>query len=174
MGWLPTTASVIAAEVTADSTTMPKEPVVNSPRMISRAKNAPAIGALNADAIPAAAPHPTSMAARLSGRCSNWEIPAPAAAPTCTLGSSGPADPPLPRVIDAPTTRISALTTSNLPPFMSTASITPATPCPFSPLSRNFTRSPTIKPPTAGENTIHHDLEAAGRNTEVLSEKSCM
>ena len=69
----------------------------------------PAIGALNIPAIPAAAPHPTSI---ISNRGDNRNaLPRfePIAAPVNTIGPSAPTDPPNPMVIELATTDVNVL-----------------------------------------------------------------
>lgn len=60
-------ARPITAEVTEASTTTPKDFASKSRRISSRAKNTPAIGALNVAEMPPAAPQATSSRGR--GKC---------------------------------------------------------------------------------------------------------
>src|SRR6202042_1398596 len=81
---------------TADDTTMgPNLAITIEPSTISVTKNAPAIGALYADVIPAAAPHATSRRSRGGAKCTTRPISDAASAASCTIGPSRPIEPPL-------------------------------------------------------------------------------
>ena len=69
-------------DVTAERTTKPKVSAVNSTRITSRAKTAPARGAWNVAAMPAADPHEASNTTRETGICSHEAIVEPSDAPT--------------------------------------------------------------------------------------------
>ncbi len=69
----------------------------------SSVKSIPAMGARNIPAMPAAAPHPTSIIRILGDRrnaCPRFE---PMAAPVKTIGPSAPTEPPKPIVIEEDT-----------------------------------------------------------------------
>ena len=61
----------------------------------SSTKKIPVIGALKTAAIPAAAPHPTSVVAVLASTRRKRAITDPSVAPIVTIGPSGPAEPPV-------------------------------------------------------------------------------
>ncbi len=67
----PGCAREIAAAVTEEKTTNPKEAASNSRRITSRAKMTPAMGALKVAEMPPAAPQATSSRMRLSGKRSS-------------------------------------------------------------------------------------------------------
>ena len=102
-----------------------------SPRITSTANRAPAIGALKVAAIPAAAPHPTSVRRRCSSMRSHWPIVEPMAEPIYTIGPSRPTEPPEP--MQMPDANSLAIITRGLirPPRRATASMTSGTPCPL-------------------------------------------
>jgi len=97
--------------VTDASTTAPNAPAAKSASSSSRAKNTPAIGALNVAAIPPAAPQATSARTRDSGSLRVCASQDPRAEPICTIGPSRPTDPPEPIQI----AEASALTTATRP-----------------------------------------------------------
>jgi hypothetical protein len=78
---------------------------------ISTANKAPAIGALKAAAIPAAAPHPTSVFNLFGETLRNCPTTEPRLEPICIIGHSLPTDPPVPIVI----AEASALIMATLP-----------------------------------------------------------
>src|SRR5215475_4664521 len=80
---------------TDEMTTGPKLSIAIEPSTISVTKNAPAIGALYADVIPAAAPHATSSLRRGGSKCTTRPISDAHSAASCTIGPSRPIEPPL-------------------------------------------------------------------------------
>ena len=127
-----------------------KEPILKSPRMISRAKTAPAIGVLKAAAIPPAAPHAARRRSRIveaPRSCPNAE---PRAAPICTIGPSRPTEPPVP-IVRADAAVFTRATRGRIfPPFRAIDSMTSGTPCPRASAARKVTRGPTRSPPSVG------------------------
>jgi len=98
------------------------------PIITSRAKNAPAIGALNVAAIPAAAPQPTSTFNRCGETFNHCPIAEANAEPICTIGPSRPTDPPVAMVI-ADANDFTKTTRGLITPFLTAiASITSGTP----------------------------------------------
>src|SRR5262252_6600518 len=81
-GWLPRNVRTVTAPTTLDTTTGLNAPTENEPRISSSAKNAPANGALNAPAIPAAAPQPTRILTQRDLSWNNRPIADPVAAPS--------------------------------------------------------------------------------------------
>lgn len=80
---------------TAATTTGPKLSIAIEPSTISVTKNAPAIGALYADVMPAAAPHATSKRSRGGSKWTQRPISEAASAASWTIGPSRPIEPPL-------------------------------------------------------------------------------
>ena len=108
----------------------------NSPRMTSTANSAPAMGALNVAAMPAAAPQPTSVRRRRADMPMAWPTRDPMAAPTWMMGPSRPADPPLPIVTAEAIVLAIATRPRILPPASATALMTSGTPWPLASATR--------------------------------------
>ena len=138
-------------EVTAESTTKPKVSAVNSTRMTSSAKTAPARGAWNVAAMPAADPHEASRTTRETGMCSHDAMVDPSDAPTCTIGPSRPAEPPEPIVRAEARIFTNATRPGIRPPFRRTASITSGMPWPFAEGAKRWMSGPYSRPAIAGE-----------------------
>ena len=116
----------------------------------SRAKNTPAMGALNEAATAAATPHPNNVRERCGERPRRSATPPAIDAPRCTIGPSRPAEAPVPR--DRMLTQAAA-TPSNKrirPLRMAIASITCATPSARPPGMIKCKNRPTSRPPTVG------------------------
>ena len=79
------------------------EPAVRSSMSTSTVKRSPAMGALKMPAMPAAAPHPTSIMSVWGERRNSCPRLEPMAAPVNTMGPSAPTDPPKPMVMDEAT-----------------------------------------------------------------------
>ena len=94
----PRTACVHTAEKTEAITIGVKVRSEKSRSKISRTKKMPAIGALNTEAIPAAAPQPSSVAVFWGLIRRSWPTFDPTADPIWMIGPSAPADPPEPIV----------------------------------------------------------------------------
>ena len=95
-----------------------------SARMISSAKSAPATGALNVPAMPAAAPQPTSVRSRRSSSFSHCPMLEPKAEPIWTMGPSRPTEPPE-AMLMAEANILARTTRGRMrPPRKATASIT--------------------------------------------------
>jgi hypothetical protein len=138
----PNAARPIAAAVTDASTTTPKDSAAKSWRISSRAKNTPAMGALNVAEIPPAAPQATRMRMRASGARSAWPRVEPSAEPICTIGPSRPTEPPEP-MHKAEASDLTTATWGRMrPPFSATASITSGTPCPRASRANRSTSGP--------------------------------
>ena len=127
----PSTARETTVATTDEITIGASCAAAKSPRITSTAKSAPAIGALNVAAMPAAAPQPTSVADLAAGSFSVWPIAEPSAAPICTIGPSRPTDPPEPMVIAEASVLTETTRRRITPPPRATASITSGTPWPF-------------------------------------------
>src|SRR6476646_8374529 len=81
---------------TTDATTIgPKLSIAIEPSTISVTKNAPAIGALYAEVMPAAAPHATRRRRRGGSKCTQRPISEAESAASCTIDPSRPIEPPL-------------------------------------------------------------------------------
>src|SRR5690242_17661683 len=108
---------MVSVAATADTTSGPRLSIAIVPRMISATKNDPAIGALYADAIPAAAPQATGS--RSCGGVNFRQRPRREAttAAICTIGPSRPIDPPEPieKTAAADFTRLARVGTLPLP-----------------------------------------------------------
>ena len=65
------------------------------PRMMSEAKTAPAMGALYAAEMPAAAPQPTSSRSRYGGHVASWPSLEASVADNCVMPPSRPMDAPV-------------------------------------------------------------------------------
>ena len=140
-------------EVTAESTTKPKVSAVNSTRITSRANTAPARGAWNVAAIPAADPHEANRTTRETGMRSHDAMVDPSDAPTCTIGPSRPAEPPEP-IVRAEATILTMATRPGMrPPFRRTASITSGMPWPFAEGAKRWMSGPYSRPAIAGESS---------------------
>ena len=138
-------------DVTAESTTKPKVSAVNSTRMTSRAKTAPASGAWKVAAMPAADPHEANRTTRETGMCSHEAMVEPREAPTWTIGPSRPADPPEPIVRAEARIFTTATRPGMRPPLRRTASMTSGMPCPFAEGAKRWMSGPYRRPATAGE-----------------------
>ena len=125
---LPNAARPITLAVTEETTTMPNDWAVKSPRISSIAKNTPASGALNVAAMPPAAPQATSTFIRASGTFRTRPKVEPRAAPICTIGPSRPTEPP-PPMHSADARALTAATCGAIrPPLRATAYMTSGTP----------------------------------------------
>src|ERR1700684_1148021 len=80
---------------TAETTTGPELSIAIEPSTISVTKNAPAIGALYAEVIPAAAPQATSRRRRGGSKWTQRPISDAHSAASCTIEPSRPIEPPL-------------------------------------------------------------------------------
>jgi len=85
-------------EDTQASTTKAKASRVKSRSTTSMAKKAPARGALNAEAMPAAVPAPARSRRKCTGRPRRRLTSVDTAAPSSAIGPSGPTEPPPPMV----------------------------------------------------------------------------
>ena len=110
---------------------MPKDFTLKLPRMTSRAKITPAIGALNVAATPPAAPQATRLRTRSSDIFIIWPNAEPIVEPICTIGPSRPTEPPVPIDSEEAIDLTRATTGRILPPRRATASITSGTPWPL-------------------------------------------
>ena len=126
------------------------------PMTTSRAKKAPAIGALKAAAIPPATPQPARVGSRLGGTLSNWPRTEPSEAPIWTMGPSRPTEPPEPIVRAEETDLARAVCQRNLPFPRATDSMTSGTPCPCVSRERKKATSPTAKPPSVGTRRMRY------------------
>ncbi len=113
---------------TDDNITGEKVFMVKSPKITSRAKITPAMGALNTADMPAAAPHPTSILTRSPDSLNIWPMVDPTAAPICTMGPSRPAEPPDPMQMADATALATATRGLITPDFNATAAMTSGTP----------------------------------------------
>ena len=138
-------------DVTADSTTKPKVSAVNSTRITSRANTAPASGAWNVAAMPAADPHEANRTTRETGIRSHEAMVEPSDAPTCTIGPSRPAAPPEPMVRAEARILTMATRPGMRPPLRRTASITSGIPCPFAEGAKRWMSGPYSRPAMAWE-----------------------
>ncbi|MCZ7585120.1 MAG: hypothetical protein M5R36_18315 [Deltaproteobacteria bacterium] len=116
---------------TLDSTSADIAPMAKSARMISMAKNMPAIGALKTAAMPPAAPHATSRRICSGPRRRSWPTPDPNDAPICAIGPSDPRLMPVPIEMALVTVFTAATRLRITPPLRATASITSGTPWPL-------------------------------------------
>ncbi len=89
--------------------------MAKSRRMISRAKTAPAMGALKVAAMPAAAPQPIMVRRRWGEKCSHWPTALDMAAPIWMMGPSRPTEPPQ-AMVTALATIFTAATTGRMTP----------------------------------------------------------
>ncbi len=96
----------------------------NVPRIFSREKNTPAMGALNAAEMPAAAPQATSTFRRPGPERKNRPMREPKAAPVTATGPSAPTDPPVPMRIAVASVFTAAGTARIMPPRFATARMT--------------------------------------------------
>src|SRR5580692_1344351 len=108
---------------TAATTTGPKLSIAIEPSTISVTKKAPAIGALYAEVIPAAAPQATSTRSRDGSKCTQRPISDAASAASCTIGPSRPIEPPLAIVNSDDTLRHKLILTGTTPSPIATASM---------------------------------------------------
>jgi hypothetical protein len=108
---------------TAATTTGPKLSIAIEPSTISVTKNAPAIGALYAEVMPAAAPQATSRRSRGGSKCTQRPISEAASAASCTIGPSRPIEPPLAIVNSEETLRHRLSLTGTTPSPIATASM---------------------------------------------------
>ena len=99
-GIVPRKVLEITVAITAESTTDEKFRIPYSPRIISRAKNIPASGALKVAAIPPAAPQAIRILVLSSGSFNSCPSVDPRAELICTIGPSLPTDPPEPIHMD--------------------------------------------------------------------------
>jgi len=129
-GWVPRNERTVTAPTTLETTTGLNAPTENDPSTSSSAKNAPANGALNAPAIPAAAPHPTRIFTHRARRPNKRPIADPVVAPSTATGPSLPADAPDPRVSAEAMVRITTGRLGISPPCFATARWTSGTFCP--------------------------------------------
>src|SRR5215472_9309593 len=90
-GWLPNAARETTAATTLDTTTGEKEATDSEPRISSRAKKAPARGALKAALMAAALAQPTNVVTRSGVKRKALPSQEPMAAPMTTTGPSLPA-----------------------------------------------------------------------------------
>jgi hypothetical protein len=95
---LPNAARETTAATTLATTTGGNAATLNEPRISSRAKKAPASGALNAAEMPAAVPAPTSTVTRSGEKRNRRASPDPMVAPSTATGPSLPAEAPPPIV----------------------------------------------------------------------------
>ena len=109
---------VVVVAMTEDMITGVNVAMCQSPRTISRAKSAPAMGALKVAAMPPAAPHPRRVRTLLEDNLKNWAVADPMAAPIWAIGPSRPADPPVPMVMAEAMPRIKIVRASEYPAFL--------------------------------------------------------
>jgi len=149
-GWSPRKRLLTTVAQNEETTTGAKAAAPQSLRTSSRAKNAPATGALNVPATPAAAPQATITRVSLLEKPSSCATVDPAADPIWTIGPSRPTEPPEPmQMLDA--SAFTSVTRGLMrPPRMATASMTSGTPCPLASRANRYTMGPTSAPPTAG------------------------
>src|ERR1700685_2578054 len=114
---------MVILATTADTTTGPQPFITVEPSTISVTKNAPAIGALYAEVIPAAAPQATSRRKRDGSKCTQRPISDAASADSCTIGPSRPIEPPLAIVNSDETLRQKESCTGTMPSPIATASM---------------------------------------------------
>jgi hypothetical protein len=126
------------------------EATAKSPRMISTAKSAPAIGPLKVAAIPAAAPQPTRVRSWRGGAFNKRPSQDAAAAPIWTIGPSRPTEPPDPIVIADTSVFRPSTRRRIVPPCRATASMTSGTPGPRASRPKSVISVPTMRPPSAG------------------------
>ena len=125
------------------------------PTTTSAAKSAPAIGALNVAAMPAAAPQPTITRSWLAGTFSACPSVEAMAELIWTIGPSRPTEPPEP-IEMAEANAFTATTRARItPPRSATAAITSGTPWPLASRAKNQIRGPTSRPPIAGITRRH-------------------
>ena len=142
------------------------------PIITSRAKNAPAMGALKTAAIPPATPHPVSMGKRLGVTRSTCPSRDPREAPIWTMGPSRPTEPPVPIVKAEVSAMMSAPCGRNFPLLRATDSMTSGTPCPRSSRAKKTT-SATKSPPSAGSNRTWYQARCGriynGRSVDPIA-----
>src|ERR1700754_4621598 len=108
---------------TDEITNGPKLSIAIEPSTISVTKKAPAIGALYADVIPAAAPHATSSLRRGGSKCTTRPTGEAHSAAIRTIGHSRPIEPPLEIENSEDTVRHRLACTGTTPSPITTASI---------------------------------------------------
>ena len=150
-GWLPKTVRDTIAATTLLTTTGAKAAVLNEPRISSRAKKAPASGALKAAEMPAAAPAPTRMRVRSPEKRKSALRREAMSAPKTATGPSLPAEPPLPIVIALAAVRASAGRVGISPWRRTTARCTSGMLRPSLPLPESAHRVPGGDRPGGGE-----------------------
>ncbi|MCZ7617742.1 MAG: hypothetical protein M5U32_05335 [Myxococcota bacterium] len=152
----PSTARETTVATTEAMTIGVSRAVAKSSKITSAANSAPAIGALNVAAMPAAAPHATSVRTCRVGSRSSCPIAEPIAEPICTIGPSRPAEPPEPIVIADASVVIATTRGRITPPRRAIASMTAGTPCPRDSRANQNKNGPTIAPPRAGASMRRH------------------
>ena len=141
---------------TQESTTKAKASTVKSARTTSRAKNAPASGALKAAAIPAAVPEAASSLSQRAGRPRRRPNRAAALAPSSAIGPSGPTEPPPPMVRVADTVEARAGSGAMVPSPRRADQMTPPTPWPVGVRPARAMTGPTSRPETSGARSTNH------------------
>ena len=114
---------MVALAITEETTRGPKLSMAIEPRTISETKSAPEIGALYAEAMPAAPPHATMSRRRGTGAPASVPSLEPSIAASCTIGPSRPIDPPDAMVKSEATLEMSVLRKPMRPSPTSTASM---------------------------------------------------
>ncbi len=155
-GWAPNAARPTTSAVTDESTTTAKLLARKLMRMISRAKNTPASGALKVAEIPPAAPQATSSRSRESGRRSHCPSVDPSADPIWTIGPSRPTEPPEPMSRAEASDLITATRGLMRPPFSATATMTSGTPWPRASRANLSISGPKSRAPITGTNSTYH------------------
>src|ERR1035437_1762603 len=97
-GWMPKKLRDTIVATTDANTSGAKRFMEKFPNTISAANTAPEIGALYADAIPEAAPHPTSSRSRYGCHFATWPHFDARVAASCTMPPPRPIEPPEPIV----------------------------------------------------------------------------
>jgi hypothetical protein len=105
-----------------------KERSRKSPRITSRAKMAPAMGALKVAEMPAAAPQPTRIFMCWAEMRKSWPRLEPRVEPIWTMGPSLPTEPPEPMQMAEARILTRATRGRIRPPWVATAAITSGTP----------------------------------------------
>ncbi len=138
----------------------------------SSEKNTPAMGALNAAEIPAAAPHATSTRSLVGPERKNLPIEEPSAEPATATGPSAPTDPPVPMASAAPAVFTVTGQKGMIPPRLAAARMTSGMFSPSESLAPYRTRSRvSTKPATT---TMRIDTAAMpGSRATVESETRC-
>ena len=146
----PSTVWVVAALTTLATTMGVKVRSEKSRRITSSVKKMPAMGALNTDAMPAAAPHPSSVAMLAPLPPSHRAALLPMVAPMVTIGPSGPALPPEPIVKVLASQCRMPMRSGMLDPWRFTAYSTRDTPCPRKADGTSQNTAPVSNAPTTG------------------------